>query len=116
MDANINFALPGVMNGTASTCMATTAIHHLPIALPIISLYGFGMAARNIYDLINTKGHKIEYTMSKDAVNDVYRKEINDIKSSKDLNVIGRKNVNRLVRFKRRVYTVPIQLDFYPCL
>ncbi|RAP26171.1 hypothetical protein DID74_02330, partial [Candidatus Marinamargulisbacteria bacterium SCGC AG-333-B06] len=58
-DSEFNLAVPGVINGVASTLVLATGFWHQPFALPVIATYSQLQVARNIYDWNRVKSRKI---------------------------------------------------------
>jgi len=86
-DAAWNVAVPGVVNGIASTLTLSSAVWSHPFALPAIALYATGQFGRNVYDLKRSWNHllRIEQADSESIIE-------------------GKNKVNQVTQSKRRFF------------
>jgi len=88
-DTKFNLAVPGVINGAASTMVLSSAIVSSPWALPVIALYAGCQTVRNGYDL---------WRIWNKILPEEARKEV-------QLNVkVGVRKINQITDSKRKFY------------
>jgi len=88
-DTKFNLAVPGFINGAASTVVLSSAIVSSPWALPIIALYAGCQTTRNAYDLWRTWNRILP----------------EEIREEVQLNVkVGIRKINQITDSKRKFY------------
>ena len=88
-DTKFNLAVPGFINGAASTAVLSSAIVSSPWALPIIALYAGCQTIRNGYDLWRTWNRILP----------------EEIREEVQLNVkVGIRKINQITDSKRKFY------------
>lgn len=88
-DTKFNLAVPGFINGAASTAVLSSAIVSSPWALPIIALYAGCQTTRNAYDLWRTWNQILP----------------EKIREKVQLNVkVGTRKINQITDSKRKFY------------
>ncbi len=88
-DTNFNLAVPGVINGAASTIVLSSAIVSSPWALPVIALYAGCQTMRNGYDLWRTWNRILP----------------EEVREEVQLNMnVGIRKINQITDSKRKFY------------
>lgn len=89
-DTKFNLAVPGFINGAASSAVLSSAVVSTPFALPIIALYAGCQTLRNGYDLWRTW-------------NEILPEEVRD---DVELNMkVGIRKINQITDSKRKFYS-----------
>ena len=88
-DTNFNLAVPGIINGAASTIVLSSAIISSPWALPVIALYAGCQTMRNGYDLWRTWNRILP----------------EEVREEVQLNMnVGIRKINQITDSKRKFY------------
>ena len=88
-DTNFNLAVPGIINGAASTIVLSSAIVSSPWALPVIALYAGCQTMRNGYDLWRTWNRILP----------------EEVREEVQLNMnVGIRKINQITDSKRKFY------------
>lgn len=82
-DARFNWWVPGVINGTASSLVLSTAALKHPFALPAIALYATGQLGRNLYDAARVRNHPVKPKLNDIAPIIAGKEKVNQIAKSK---------------------------------
>jgi hypothetical protein len=86
-DARFNWWVPGLINGTASSLVLSTAVTKHPFALPVLGLYAVCQLGRNLFDAFRVRKHGI-------------KPKLGDIQPV----ISGKKKVNQIARSRMSFY------------
>jgi len=98
-DTRFNLAIPGVVNGAASSFVLSSVIWHNPFALPVIAGYSAGQLARNLYDLSRVWNRQISHQSTEELQGLLENSVDQDVISA--LKEAGEKKANQIGESKR---------------
>ena len=112
-DSMFNYAVPGAVNGVASSFVLLTGIWHQPFALPFIALYSLAQSIRNGMDFMRVYNHNVNIDTVDNEDEISQNPMIQDASeyspfipsSSNASKIAGQIKVNQIAQSKRRFFS-----------